>query len=220
MNVFDIIGPVMVGPSSSHTAGAVRIGRMAREVLGGQPAAVCIELYGSFAQTGKGHGTDKAIIAGLLGMSPDDERIRDSMEIAHKAGMQFKFKNSAFKDVHPNTTVIDAVDQKGNKAIVQGASVGGGRIIINKINGIDVDFGGDYYTLLIPHDDTPGVIAAVTNLLAANDINIGSMKVCRSCRGGEAMMVIEIDQAMQKDLKILIERIRKVKKVILIEPTR
>ncbi|WP_373484620.1 L-serine ammonia-lyase, iron-sulfur-dependent subunit beta [Acetobacterium malicum] len=218
MNVFDIIGPIMVGPSSSHTAGAVRIGKIARTVAGGQPAAVTIELYGSFAQTYKGHGTDKAIIAGLLGMAPDDERIKDSLELARQAGMVFKFRKSSNKTVHPNTALISAVDQAGKKIIVQGSSVGGGRIVVNRINEINVKFNGEYYTLLIPHTDTPGVIAAVTNLLADQGINIAELNMYRSHRGGEAMMVIETDQAVKDEQISLIEAVKTVKKAVLIEP--
>ena len=218
MNVFDIIGPIMVGPSSSHTAGAVRIGKIARAVAGGQPAAVTIELYGSFAQTYKGHGTDKAIIAGLLGMAPDDERIIDSLELARELGMTFKFRKSHNKEVHPNTALISAVDQTGKKTIVQGSSVGGGRIVVNRINEINVKFNGEYYTLLVPHNDTPGMIAAVTNLLADQGINIAEMNVYRSHRGGEAMMVIETDQAVKGELVSLIEAVNKVKKAVLIKP--
>jgi L-serine dehydratase len=218
MNVFDIIGPIMVGPSSSHTAGAVRIGKIARAVAGGQPVAVTIELYGSFAQTYKGHGTDKAIIAGLLGMAPDDERIKDSLELARELGMAFKFRKSHNKEVHPNTALITAVDQAGKKTIVQGSSVGGGRIVVNRINEINVKFNGEYYTLLVPHNDTPGMIAAVTNLLADQGINIAEMNVYRSQRGGEAMMVIETDQAIKEELVGLIEAVNKVKKAVLIKP--
>ncbi|MEO1814567.1 MAG: L-serine ammonia-lyase, iron-sulfur-dependent subunit beta [Acetobacterium sp.] len=218
MNVFDIIGPIMVGPSSSHTAGAVRIGKIARAVAGGQPAAVTIEFYGSFAQTYKGHGTDKAIIAGLLGMAPDDERIKDSLELARELGMAFKFRKSHNKEVHPNTALISAVDQTGKKTIVQGSSVGGGRIVVNRINEINVKFNGEYYTLLVPHNDTPGMIAAVTNLLADQGINIAEMNVYRSHRGGEAMMVIETDQAVKGELVSLIEAVNKVKKAVLIKP--
>ncbi len=218
MNVFDIIGPIMVGPSSSHTAGAVRIGKIARAVAGGQPVAVTIELYGSFAQTYKGHGTDKAIIAGLLGMAPDDERIKDSLELARELGMAFKFRKSHNKEVHPNTALISAVDYAGKKTIVQGSSVGGGRIVVNRINEINVKFNGEYYTLLVPHNDTPGMIAAVTNLLADQGINIAEMNVYRSQRGGEAMMVIETDQAIKEELVGLIEAVNKVKKAILIKP--
>lgn len=218
MNVFDIIGPIMVGPSSSHTAGAVRIGKIARTVSGGQPAMVTIELYGSFAQTYKGHGTDKAIIAGLLGMAPDDERIKDSLELARDLGMAFKFKKSGNKAVHPNTALIAAVDSQGKKTIVQGSSVGGGRIVVNRINEINVKFNGEYYTLLVPHHDTPGMIAAVTNLLADQGINIAEMNMYRSQRGGEAMMVIETDQAINEELVSLIEAVNSVKKAVLIKP--
>ncbi|KAF5062173.1 L-serine ammonia-lyase, iron-sulfur-dependent subunit beta [Acetobacterium wieringae] len=218
MNVFDIIGPIMVGPSSSHTAGAVRIGKIARAVSGGQPTMVTIELYGSFAQTYKGHGTDKAIIAGLLGMAPDDERIKDSLELARDLGMAFKFKKSGNKAVHPNTALIAAVDSQGKKTIVQGSSVGGGRIVVNRINEINVKFNGEYYTLLVPHHDTPGMIAAVTNLLADQGINIAEMNMYRSQRGGEAMMVIETDQAINEELVSLIEAVNSVKKAVLIKP--
>lgn len=218
MNVFDIIGPIMVGPSSSHTAGAVRIGKIARAVSGGQPATVMIELFGSFAQTYKGHGTDKAIIAGLLGMAPDDERIKDSLELARDLGMAFKFKKSGNKAVHPNTALIAAVDSQGKKTIVQGSSVGGGRIVVNRINEINVKFNGEYYTLLVPHHDTPGMIAAVTNLLADQGINIAEMNMYRSQRGGEAMMVIETDQAINEELVSLIEAVNSVKKAALIKP--
>lgn len=218
MNVFDIIGPIMVGPSSSHTAGAVRIGKIARAVSGGQPAMVTIELYGSFAQTYKGHGTDKAIVAGLLGLAPDDERIKDSLELARDLGMVFKFKKSGNKAVHPNTALILAVDSLGKKTIVQGSSVGGGRIVVNRINEINVKFNGEYYTLLVPHHDTPGMIAAVTNLLADHRINIAEMNMYRSQRGGEAMMVIETDQAINEELVSLIEAVNSVKKAVLIKP--
>lgn len=147
MNVFDIIGPIMVGPSSSHTTGAVRIGRIVRQILGEQPMDIVIGLYGSFAQTYKGHGTDKAILAGFMGMSPDDERIRESMELALKAGVKFRFETVLLKEAHPNTALKTAIGQTGKKAIVQGSSVGGGNIIISKINEMDVEFTAEYYTI-------------------------------------------------------------------------
>lgn len=218
MNVFDIIGPVMVGPSSSHTAGAVRIGRMVRGLLGEQPVSVDIQLHGSFAQTYKGHGTDKAILAGLMGMPPDDEKIRDSMELAREAGMKYQFSKTMIKDAHPNTALITAISRTGEKVIVQGSSVGGGNIVINKINGMDVEFTGEYYTLVIYHKDTPGTVASVANLLACNNINIASMKLHRSYRGGEAVMVIETDQAIKKDAEGSIESLHNIIKAKLIEP--
>jgi len=218
MDVFDIIGPVMVGPSSSHTAGAARIGKIVRGLLGEEPVDVVIGLSGSFARTYKGHGTDKAIIAGLMGMSPDDERISQSMELADKAGMKYHFETVTLRDAHPNTALITAVGRTGKKVTVQGASVGGGNILINKVNEIDVEFAGEYYTLVISHKDTPGAVAEVTNLLAANDINIANMKVYRSCRGCNAIMVIETDQQVSKEQGELIGHLPKINNVTLIEP--
>lgn len=218
MNVFDIIGPIMVGPSSSHTAGAVRIGKIARAVAGGQPQSVVIDLYGSFAQTYKGHGTDKAIIAGLLGMETDDERIRNSLNLANQAGLKYKFRKAQAAEVHPNTAMITCTDPNGKKSIVSAASIGGGRIVVNRINDINVKFNGGYFTLLIPHSDTPGVIATVTNFLAHQNINIAEMNMYRSHRGGEAMMIIETDQDVAADLIHSIEAVNTVKKVVLIKP--
>jgi L-serine dehydratase len=217
MNVFDIIGPIMVGPSSSHTAGAVRIGRTVRGLLGEQPTDVVIGLHGSFAKTYMGHGTDKAIIAGILGMSPSYERIRKSMELARESGMKYRFEIIMLEDAHPNTVLISAIGKSCKKVIVQGSSVGGGNIIIKRINGMNVEVTGEFYALVISHEDSPGVVAAVTNLLAWNEINIANMKVYRSCRGGDAMMVIETDQELRKELKECIEHLPKIKSVMLIE---
>lgn len=218
MNVFDIIGPVMVGPSSSHTAGAVRIGRIARGLLGEQPVDVVIELHGSFAETYKGHGTDKAILAGLMEMLPDDERIKSSLELAQKEGISYKFKTVVIRDAHPNTARITAVGQTGKKVVIQGASIGGGNIVINKINDMDVEFTGVYNTLVIAHKDTPGAIAAVTNLLAYYDINIANMKVFRPYKGSDAMMVIETDQEVSCELEALIGHLPKIRNAKLIKP--
>ena len=218
MDVFDIIGPVMVGPSSSHTAGAVRIGRMVRGILGEQPAEARITLHGSFARTYKGHGTDKALLGGLLGMLPDDERIRDSMELAHAVGMKYQVGTAVLKDAHPNTACITATGPSGKSVTVQGASVGGGNILITSIDGMDVGFTGEYYTLLISHKDTPGVVAAVTHLLALNEVNIANMKVYRSSRGGDAIMVIETDQEIRADVELQIECLHGIQRATLIEP--
>ena len=150
--------------------------------------------------------------------NPDSPIGRLSRELARELGMAFKFRKSHNKEVHPNTALISAVDQAGKKIIVQGSSVGGGRIVVNRINEINVKFNGEYYTLLVPHNDTPGMIAAVTNLLADQGINIAEMNVYRSHRGGEAMMVIETDQAVKGELVSLIEAVNKVKKAVLIKP--
>lgn len=208
----------MVGPSSSHTAGAVRIGRIVRDILGEQPAKVVITLHGSFAQTYKGHGTDKAIIAGLMGIAPDDEQIRESMDSAQQAGMQYTITTGIIKGAHPNTALITATGHNNKQVTVLGSSVGGGNIIINKINGMDVEFTAKYNTMIIFHHDTPGTIAAITNLLAYNGINIANMKVYRSYRGGDAIMIIETDQEVSRELELLIGHLPKINNTALIRP--
>lgn len=193
LQVFDIIGPVMIGPSSSHTAGAVRIGKYARSILGTVPVKAHICFSGSFAKTYKGHGTDKAVIAGILGMDTDDARIRTSMEIAQQEGLDFEFEERDIDGAHPNTAEITLTDAAGNQALVQGASIGGGNIIINKINETSVAINGKSDTLVIPHKDIPGMIADVTNILADNDVNVHGFSLCRDHKGGTAVMTIEID---------------------------
>ena len=186
MNVFDIIGPVMIGPSSSHTAGAVRLGRVAWKILGEDVVQADIQLAGSFAQTYRGHGTDKALIAGIMGMHSDDERIRRSLELARERGLAFSFREEDIPGAHPNTALISLVGEHGARAVVQGASVGGGNILITQINGMAVSFTGQYNTLLVLHHDQPGVIAAVTNFIASSDLNIGNFRLSRPRKGGEA----------------------------------
>lgn len=193
LQAFDIIGPVMIGPSSSHTAGAVRIGKYARSILGKEPVKAHIRFSGSFAKTYKGHGTDKAVIAGILGMDTDDARIRISMDIAKEKGLDFTFEEADIDGAHPNTAEITLTDAEGNSALVQGASIGGGNIIINKINNTAVEINGKSDTLVIPHRDVPGMIAVVTNILADKGVNIHGFSLCRDHKGGTAVMTIEID---------------------------
>lgn len=193
LQAFDIIGPIMIGPSSSHTAGAVRIGKYARSILGTKPVSAQIRFSGSFAKTYKGHGTDKAIIAGIMGMDTDDGRIRRSMEIAEEEGLKFVFLEEDIDGAHPNTAEITLTDANGKSVEVQGASIGGGNIIINKINGTEVSITGKSDTLIIPHDDVPGMIAVVTNILAEKKVNIHGFSLCRDRKGGTAVMTIEID---------------------------
>ena len=164
--VFDIVGPVMIGPSSSHTAGAVRLGLMARKILGEEAAKAEINLHGSFVMTYRGHGTDKALIAGILGFSPEDERIREALEIAAQKGMSCSFQTVNIEDAHPNTAVIYLVGTSGRTARVRGASVGGGNIMITNIDGYNVELTGRYPALITIHHDCPGVITQVTKLLA------------------------------------------------------
>jgi L-serine dehydratase len=192
--IFDIIGPVMIGPSSSHTAGAVRLGRMAGIILGERPVTAVIELHGSFAQTYRGHGTDKALAAGLLGYRPDDIRIRDSLQAARKEDLSISFTPVDLGDVHPNTAVIHLTGASGKKIRIVGASVGGGNIVITKIDDFVVELTGEYYTLISIHQDKPGVVALISSILAANDVNIAFMRVSRRQRGSQALAIIEADQ--------------------------
>ncbi len=193
VSVFDIIGPIMVGPSSSHTAGAVRLGRIARTILGVQPDDALIELHGSFAQTGQGHGTHKAVVAGLLDMPADDDRIPHSFAVAAQMGLTFRFEVVDLgEDVHPNTARLTL--SAGNRtARVTGASVGGGMVKITNIQGYEVDFGGEYDTLLVIAEDRKGTVNAVTGWLLARNINVAYLQVGRRKRGGQALMIVEVD---------------------------
>ena len=198
-DLFDILGPTMVGPSSSHTAGAVRIGGMARTLLGEAPVRAELLLHGSFAQTGLGHGTDRALIAGLLGMATDDLRIPDSFQWAEKAGLDFSFRNVNLGSVHPNTVVIRAWGASGRQVDMQAASTGGGRILVTELGGIAVNFTGDLNTLIVRNRDDRGQIADVTGALSDAGVNIAFMSLCRDRRGGRAIMVIEVDQPVPGD---------------------
>ncbi len=193
LQVFDIIGPVMIGPSSSHTAGAVRIGKYARIILGETPEKASIRFSGSFAQTYKGHGTDRAVVAGILGMDTDDDRIPDSMILAEELGLDFCFIEEDIDNAHPNTVEIVLEDGKGAKVLVQGASVGGGNILINKINDTVVAITGKSDTLIITHKDVPGVVAEITAVLAEHQVNIHGLSLSRDCKGGTAVVTIELD---------------------------
>ena len=200
LDIFDILGPVMVGPSSSHTAGAVRIGNMARALLGGRPVKADIALHGSFAETGQGHGTDKALVAGLLGMRPDNLDIPRSFEIAAEQGLEFHIHPVQLRDAHPNTAVLQVEDANGKKMTVQGVSIGGGRIRVDKINGVDVNFTGAYNTLVVRHQDVAGELSRITNELAVGGVNIANMSLCRNRRGGDVLTIIETDQKLQADV--------------------
>lgn len=199
MDIFDIIGPVMVGPSSSHTAGAVRIGYIAGKLMGEPIAKAEILLYGSFLATGKGHGTRKALVAGLLGMKPDDMRIPDSFEIAKEHGIEVAFGESALRDAHPNTAQIFLTSVTDKKLEVVGESLGGSRINIAQIDGISTNFSGDYPTLVVHNMDQPGHVAEVTSMLAHKSVNIAAMQLYRAGRGGNSVMVLECDQEVSEE---------------------
>ena len=192
-SVFDIIGPVMIGPSSSHTAGAVRLGELARAIFGGQPASADIVLHGSFASTGTGHGTDLALVAGLLGMTPDDPRIPEAFAEATAAGLEVAFTADDLGEVHPNTARLTLRDGDGREMVVQGCSIGGGDVLVTLIGEFEVAVSGDLPVLVVAHHDQPGVIAGVTAVLAAEGVNVASMEVSRERRGAGALMIIETD---------------------------
>ena len=194
INIFDMMGPVMVGPSSSHTAGAARIGNMGRTLLGEEVARADIGLHGSFAETGFGHGTDRALLAGLLGMKPDDLRIPNAYEEANRAGMAYSFRTVELRDAHPNTALLELTGKSGKQLTLQASSIGGGAIVVNKIDGIDVNFTGDFNTLIVRNQDESGSVAAIMSILSQVHINVANMSVNRHRRGGDALMVIETDQ--------------------------
>lgn len=197
-SVFDVIGPVMIGPSSSHTAGAVRLGRLARAVFGEQPSSARITLHGSFASTGRGHGTDLALVAGLLGLAPDDVRIRTADERAREAGMDITIEPGDLGEVHPNTARLELASADGRSVTVQGSSVGGADVVLTAIDDFDVNITGELPVLVVEHHDQPGVIASVSAILAEHSINIASMEVSREKRGARALMVIETDQLVDE----------------------
>ena len=208
-SIFDILGPVMVGPSSSHTAGAVRIGQIARQLFGVQPQKATVYLHGSFAATGKGHGTDRALIAGLLGMKPDDMRIPHSFEIAKEQGMDFVIENKDLKGAHPNTARI-VMDAEGKKTMtIQAYSIGGGRIRVSSLDGIDVNFSGESNTLIVRNVDQPGRIGEVSAAL--------TMTVFRDKRGGFAVMVVETDQVVSEEVIHTLESKEGILKVIFLK---
>jgi L-serine dehydratase len=200
ISLFDILGPVMVGPSSSHTAGACRLGLMARSIVGGQPDDVTIRLHGSFAATGEGHGTHRAIVGGLLGFAPDDLRLRDAFGEAERAALSYRFEEIDLgEEAHPNTTVFE-LKRGGAEVHVQGASIGGGRIEVTDIDGFPVSLGGDYHTLIVLARDEPGTIATISSLFAERGVNLATMRVDRTGRRKEALMTIEVDEPIAPDL--------------------
>ena len=198
-SVFDIIGPVMIGPSSSHTAGAARIGRVARSLFNREPKYAHISFYGSFAKTYKGHGTDVAIVGGLLDFDTFDERIKESLEIARKKNMEISFREEEAVPDHPNTAKIVIGDEKGELELV-GISIGGGKIEITELNGFKLRLSGHHPAILVVHDDRYGAIASVSNILAKHQINIGQMEVSRKEKGKMALMTIEVDVNLDENI--------------------
>ena len=194
VSLLDIIGPVMVGPSSSHTAGACRLGLLARCLVGGTPERALIELHGSFARTGEGHGTDKAIVGGLMGFRPDDERLRTALEIMEREGLDYRFEKTTLgDDAHPNTVRI-TLERGDRKSQMLGASLGAGRVLVTEIDGYPVEVPGNSDTIVLVAEDVKGSVARIAGVLAEAQLNIATLKLTRKERGGDAFMVIEVDE--------------------------
>ena len=218
MNLFDVMGPVMVGPSSSHTAGAVRIGRIARRLLGEDtPVRAHIALSGSFAATGHGHGTDRAIVAGLLGMQPDDERIAVSFDTAQREGMDVSFSRVSLSGEHPNTARLELVGRSGKTLSIVASSLGGGRIMVVEMNGLRANFSGDLPTLIVQNRDQPGHVSEVTSMLAHKGVNIATMQLYRDYPGGNAVMIIETDKAVPDEGVQWLERSEGITRVTFVD---
>lgn len=216
IGIFDVLGPIMIGPSSSHTAGAARLGKIARTIVNKPIKDVTFLLHGSFKETYKGHGTDRALVAGILGMMPDDERLRDALLIAEKEGLEVHFLPADLGQVHPNTVKILMTDCDDINWEVLGSSIGGGLVEIYEINGNKVKITGEYPTIITCHDDIPGTVSKVSTLFYDNDINIAHMTLVRSQKGKDATMTFEVDNNVSEELIAAIKAVEDVNRVILI----
>lgn len=216
IGIFDVLGPIMIGPSSSHTAGAARLGKIARTIVNKPIKDVTFLLHGSFKETYKGHGTDRALVAGILGMMPDDERLRDALLIAEKEGLEVHFLPADLGQVHPNTVKILMTDCDDINWEVLGSSIGGGLVEIYEINGNKVKITGEYPTIITCHDDIPGTVSKVSTLFYDNDINIAHMTLVRSQKGKDATMTFEVDNNVSEELIAAIKAVEGINRVILI----
>jgi L-serine dehydratase len=217
-SAFDIIGPAMIGPSSSHTAGAARLGKVAKIIAGDEIKAVKFMLHGSFAKTYRGHGTDRALVAGMLGLDPWDERLRDSLSMAQERNLIIEFSEHDLGDMHPNT--VKFVITKMDDAVVEvvGSSIGGGNIIITEVDGDPIEFTGAYPTLIINHADVPGMVSSVTAIMYKENINIAFMKVYRSSKGAMATMIFETDNVVPDSLVEEISKLTNINSIRVISP--
>ena len=218
--VFDILGPIMIGPSSSHTAGAARLSKVAGTIAGNKIKKVEFLLHGSFAQTYKGHGTDKALVAGILNMDPWDENLRKSIEIAEDNGIEIIFVETDLGDVHPNTVKFIITKESGHVTEVTGSSIGGGNILIFDIDGQEVEFTGERPTLLTQHRDLPGVISKISSFLFDKNMNIGNMRVYRSGKGKMATMALETDSIISEEVINKIKQMEEIENVKFINPIK
>ena len=218
ISVFDVLGPNMIGPSSSHTAGAARIAYLAQKMINGPLVRVDFTLYGSFARTYRGHGTDRALLGGIMGFDTDDMRIRDSFRIAEEKGIAFCFvPNEEETDVHPNTVDIHMVNGAGQEMTVRGESLGGGKARISRINGVDVDFTGEYSAVIVTHQDKPGVVAYITKCLSDRNVNIAFMRLFRESKGEIAYTIVESDGRLPEDIGVTIRQHENIHEVMIVQ---
>ena len=218
ISVFDVMGPNMIGPSSSHTAGTARIGFLAQKMINGPLKKVEFTLYGSFARTYKGHGTDRALLGGIMGFSTDDMRIRNSFEIAEQKGLAFSFTpNETETDVHPNTVDIHMINEKNQEMTVRGESLGGGKVRIVQINHVQVDFSGEYSALIVIHQDKPGVAAYITKCLSDHNVNIAFMRLFRESKGDIAYTIVESDGHLPEDIDATIRLNQNIHEVMIVQ---
>lgn len=219
ISVFDVIGPNMIGPSSSHTAGAAVIGRLAQKMIAPPIVKVDFTLYGSFAKTYRGHGTDRALLGGVMGFSTDDARIRDSFAIAKERGLDFSFTpNETEEDIHPNTADVRMVNAAGDVATVRGESLGGGKVRITRINGVEVDFTGEYSAVIVVQKDTPGVVAHITKVISSHGVNIAFMRLFRESKGHTAYTIVESDGPLPQGIAEALTENPNIQNVMVIEP--
>ena len=218
ISVFDVMGPNMIGPSSSHTAGAARIGFLAQKMINGPLKKVEFTLYGSFARTYKGHGTDRALLGGIMGFATDDMRIRNSFEIADHNGLSFSFTTNEIEtDVHPNTVDIHMINEKNQEMTVRGESLGGGKVRIVKINSVQVDFTGEYSAVIVTHQDKPGVVAYITKCLSDRNVNIAFMRLFRESKGEIAYTIVESDGHLPEDIGDTIRLNQNIHEVMIVQ---
>ena len=219
VSVFDVLGPNMIGPSSSHTAGAAVIAFLAHKMIAPPLKKVDFTLYGSFAKTYHGHGTDRALLGGMMGFNTDDIRIRNSFQIAAERGLAYSFTPCESEtDIHPNTVDIRMENTRGQSMTVRGESLGGGKVRISRINGVSVDFTGDYSTVIVVQQDKPGVVAHITKVLSDSNVNIAFMRLFRESKGNTAYTIVESDGRFPEGIVEPLRNNPHVHDVMIVEP--
>lgn len=219
ISVFEVLGPNMIGPSSSHTAGAAAIAYLAQKMLAEPVQKVEFVLYGSFAKTYHGHGTDRALLGGIMGFNTEDERIRDSFEIAEEQGLTYSFLvNEEEKEVHPNTVDIRMEGASGRHMTVRGESVGGGKVQITRMNSVKIHFTGEYSAVIVTHQDRPGVASHITKCLSDREVNIAYMRLFREDKGKTAYTIVESDGRLPEDVAEEIRKNPSVSEVVVVQP--